>query len=114
MAQEPLKVINPYNQKTVCELPFDRGQPLQKKIAGALRAYEIWHRMPLEERIGQIRRGLEIFRRNSEQIALDITLQMGKPLKQAKKEVETFFVRRSFLKKRASIAGLNMFPWGLF
>jgi acyl-CoA reductase-like NAD-dependent aldehyde dehydrogenase len=107
MAQAPLKVINPYNQKMVCELPFDRGQPLQKKIAGALQAYEIWRRMLIEERVGQIRRGLEIFRQNSEQIALDITLQMGKPLKQAKKEIETFFDRAETM---ISIAGETLAP----
>jgi acyl-CoA reductase-like NAD-dependent aldehyde dehydrogenase len=107
MAQVPLKVINPYNQKTVGELPFDKGRPLQKKIAGALQAYETWHRMPLEGRIGQIRRGLEIFRQNSEQIALDITLQMGKPLQQAKREVDTFFDRAEYM---ISIAGETLAP----
>lgn len=89
----PLKVINPYDQKPVCELPWDNSERLEQKITAAREVYAGWHRMPLEERAIQVQRGLDRFRNASEKIARDLTLQMGKPIRQARAEVKTFFER---------------------
>lgn len=92
-----LKIVNPYNQDVLVELPFDRGKALEAKIAGARKAYERWRRLPLEERARRVEQGLKYFRNHAEQIARDITLQMGKPLVQARGEVKTFFHRAEYM-----------------
>ncbi len=92
-----LKVINPYDQKVLFELPFDRGKELEEKIAGARKAYERWRRLPLEERARRVEQGLKYFRNHAEEVARDITLQMGKPLTQARGEVKTFFHRAEYM-----------------
>ena len=107
MTLPPLKVINPYDQKVICELPWDEGNLLNKKIIDAHQAYELWRHLPLDERIRQIKLGLELFRISAEDIARDITTQMGKPIVQARREVETFFERAEYM---ISIARASLTP----
>lgn len=92
-----LKVINPYTQKMLCELALDQGKSLEQKIAGARSAYEPWRRLSLEERAQQVEEGLQYFREQTEEIARDITRQMGKPITQARAEVKTFFHRAEYM-----------------
>src|SRR5437762_1456190 len=88
-----LRVINPYDQSLVAELPYDSGKRLESKVAAAQDAFERWRRVPLEERVHRVQEGMAYFRKNAEAIAREMTLQMGKPIVQARREVETFFER---------------------
>ena len=88
-----LQVINPYNHETVCELPYDTNEQLRVKLDTAKKAFEEWRGNSLEKRSIAVSKGLEYFRINSEEIAQDITRQMGKPLSEARSEVRTFFDR---------------------
>ena len=102
-----LKVVNPYNQTIVCELSYDEGEPLAQKVDAARHAYERWRHLSVAERSRQVAQGLERFRNNAEAIARDITLQMGKPLRQSRREVETFFERAKYM---LSIAPESLAP----
>lgn len=92
-----LKVINPYDQKVIAELPFDRGETLEAEVSGAHAAYGQWHRLALEERTRRVEQGLCYFRNHADEIAHDITLQMGKPLAQAAGELRTFLPRAEYM-----------------
>ena len=89
----PLDVLNPFDQSVVCSLDYDEGAALEAKIAAAHSAAERWRQVPLDERIEQVRQGLERFRAHSERIAADVSRQMGKPIAQAHGEVNTVFAR---------------------
>ena len=91
--ERTLKVTNPYNQETVCELRYDEGAALDAKAAAAREVFTEWRRLPLDERASRLREGLERFRADSEDIAREVTRQMGKPLREARGEVGTFFER---------------------
>ncbi|MFH1725998.1 MAG: aldehyde dehydrogenase family protein [Elusimicrobiota bacterium] len=88
-----LKVVNPYNQEVVCKLPYDDEARIDKKLDSAVRTFQVWRRLPLGERREQVRLGLEKFRRVGDDIAREVTLQMGKPIREARNEVRTFFER---------------------
>ena len=92
-----LKVVNLFDQKVMADLPFDQGKMLEKRIAGAREAYEHWRLLSLKDRARLVERGLKYFREHAEEIARDITLQMGKPLTQARGEVKTFFHRAEYM-----------------
>jgi acyl-CoA reductase-like NAD-dependent aldehyde dehydrogenase len=102
-----LKVVNPYNQEIVCELWYDEGTRLDGKVNAARDAYERWRRLSIAERSSRVAEGLERFRSRAEAIARDITLQMGKPLRQSRREVETFFGRAEYMR---SIAEESLAP----
>ena len=88
-----LKLINPFDQSLVAEVPTDDAHAVEVKLAAACGAFAQWKRAPLDERARQVRRGLENLRAESEQLARDITLQMGKPIAEARREVTTMFAR---------------------
>jgi acyl-CoA reductase-like NAD-dependent aldehyde dehydrogenase len=88
-----LQVVNPYNQEIIREIPLDDAGTLAAKVAAARRAFAAWSRRPLEERIRRVRAGLDRFRRMGDAVARDVTLQMGKPIQQSRREVQTFFDR---------------------
>ena len=88
-----LDVLNPFDQSLVCSLDYDEGPGLEAKIAAAHEAAERWREVPLDDRLEQVREGLERFRGESERIAADVSRQMGKPIAQARGEVNTVFAR---------------------
>src|SRR5216684_3195830 len=105
-----VKVINPYDQSLVCEFAYDEKGVLERKLSEACRVYETWHKLSLDQRIKQVQKGLAKFRRAGEEIARDITLQMGKPIAQSRREVETFFERADYM---VSIAKKTLSPEAL-
>src|SRR5450755_2210894 len=107
MSDMSVKVINPYDQSVVCELPHDTKDVLQRKLADASRAYEMWHKFSIDRRIKEVRKGLAKFKRAGEEIARQITQQMGKPIAQSRHEVETFFERADYM---VSIAKRTLSP----
>ena len=88
-----LQVVSPYDQRVIREVALDDARRLAEKVARARRAFESWSRLPLEERVRRVRAGLDRFRGIADDVARDITLQMGKPIAQSRREVETFFDR---------------------
>jgi acyl-CoA reductase-like NAD-dependent aldehyde dehydrogenase len=92
-----LQVFNPYNQDIVCELPFDEGDALEKKIETAAKALLKWKRVPLKERAEHVRQGISRFRARRANIAHEVSVQMGKPIRQAEREVETCCQRAEYM-----------------
>jgi acyl-CoA reductase-like NAD-dependent aldehyde dehydrogenase len=88
-----LRVVNPFDQSTVCEIPGDERGAVDRKLEAARAAQSKWKRLPLEERARVVREGLERFRADAGRIARDVTLQMGKPIRESRNEVKTVFDR---------------------
>lgn len=88
-----LRVESPYDGSLVCELPWDDAASVEAKLAAAARAFEVWRRVPLEERIRRVRGAVERVRAGGEAIARDMARQMGKPIAQGRREVHTFVDR---------------------
>ena len=96
-----LTVCSPFDGQVVAELPFDRGETLDLKLERAASAHAQWRRSSLPDRIAVIDRALSYFRENREEIARDVTRQMGKPLEQSRGELATFFDRAEELRSIA-------------
>ena len=82
-----LIVQNPYSGEALCEVPLDHGAALDARLAQAHEAQETWRGVPIEERILRVGAALEYFREHAGEVARDITLQMGKPIAQARGEL---------------------------
>jgi acyl-CoA reductase-like NAD-dependent aldehyde dehydrogenase len=88
-----LQVVSPYTQETLRELPYDDAPSVERKLDAARRAFEAWRRLPLAARAQEVMRGLAYFRSHAEEIARDISQEMGKPIREARRELNTFFDR---------------------
>ena len=88
-----IQARSPYDQQIVCSFEHDEGAALEKKVSLVHAAFEDWRRVPLGDRIEEVRGALERLWDRSETLALDVTRQMGKPITEARVEVETVFSR---------------------
>ncbi len=96
-----LALENPATNEIFKTLEMPDEQELQRMIQKARRAFEEWRWTPIVERIAITSRFIDEMMKRREELAKEITLQMGKPIKQARAEVATMADRTRYM---ASIA----------
>lgn len=82
-----INIINPANERTLARCPLASPDQLDQAVASAQRAFEHWRLMPLTERGGYLNRLADAIAENVEAIAPVLTGEQGKPLAQARAEV---------------------------
>jgi succinate-semialdehyde dehydrogenase/glutarate-semialdehyde dehydrogenase len=83
-----MKAINPATGETVAEYEVLGAAAISDRIARAHDAYLSWRRTSFVERSELMRRAADALRADREKYARLMTLEMGKPIKQARAEVE--------------------------
>jgi succinate-semialdehyde dehydrogenase len=83
-----VKSINPATGEVVATFAYLDEAGREAALAQAQSGYETWRGWPIEDRADALRRVARGFRASAERLARDITLEMGKPIKQARGEVE--------------------------
>jgi len=81
------KSINPFNGDIVGEYTAITDAELTEKLNSSAEAFKLWKNVALEERISLIRKVGEVLIHDREQYAKMITLEMGKPINEARAEV---------------------------
>ena len=94
-----LKVTNPATGQVVAELPEDGAAAIAAKLARARTAQPAWARTPLERRLTAIRAFRDLLVERKEKLALILTREMGKPIKQAGNELAAMPGRIDFFLK---------------
>jgi acyl-CoA reductase-like NAD-dependent aldehyde dehydrogenase len=73
-----------------------------ESILGKMRAaQQLWRDVPVAQRADVCRQFIDAFRAMKEQVALDLTRQMGKPIGQARQEVDTMLDRAATMARLA-------------
>ncbi|VTU45639.1 Alpha-ketoglutaric semialdehyde dehydrogenase (plasmid) [Variovorax sp. SRS16] len=80
-------VFDPATGRVIGRLPHATTADLDRALAAAERAFDPWRLSSALERGGILRRVAELTRARADEIARNITLDMGKPLKEAQGEV---------------------------
>jgi acyl-CoA reductase-like NAD-dependent aldehyde dehydrogenase len=96
-----LRVDDPFRGDIAFELPLATEADAMEAVDRAGAAQREWAATPVEQRAALVRRFCERLRARGEEIALEITRQMGKPVAEARREVETCCARAEHV---ASIA----------
>jgi acyl-CoA reductase-like NAD-dependent aldehyde dehydrogenase len=99
-----VKIINPHTGDIVGEIAETSDRELQALCKQARAAFGDWRRTPLDERAARVRAGVAWFRENKAPVAREITLQMGKPIVEARREVDTMCDRAEYLLSIAAAA----------
>ncbi|WP_028296330.1 aldehyde dehydrogenase family protein [Olivibacter sitiensis] len=92
-----MKTINPATGELIAELPEDTQETLWKKYQEAKWAQGPWAAVPLSERIATVERFKHLLLQQIEMLATVLTAETGKPLWQAKNEVNGAIARIDWL-----------------
>ena len=79
---------NPFSGEITSEFAFETKAGLENKIRKSEKAFGKWKVMPLNSRIDFFRKFVELLRKKSPELSLEITTQMGKILAESKAEIE--------------------------
>jgi len=97
MASQVLDVINPYSEDVVCTLPLTQPGEVDAAVARARQAFHGWRGTPIRDRVALCRKFMTVFKQMADQVAADISAQMGKPVAHAKGEVGRMLERAKYM-----------------
>lgn len=80
--------INPATGETVGSYPYENESQLDATLNRATAAFRTWRRQPLSQRAERLQALAGVLREQAEAMAQMITLEMGKPIVQARAEIE--------------------------
>jgi len=87
-------VLNPANESVLAFQPHVTEKDLEDALESAQRGFKIWRDTPVQKRASILHKTADLIEERSEQIARIITMEQGKPLREAQGEmlrtVETF------------------------
>ncbi len=83
-----MKSINPYNLQTVAEHRVDTDEEVKAKLELAQRTFLNHRKTSFADRKTKMLAAAEVLRKNTREYAKTLTLEMGKPITEAKAEVE--------------------------
>jgi acyl-CoA reductase-like NAD-dependent aldehyde dehydrogenase len=82
-----MQIINPATEEIITILQEDSTESLQKKLKTLQKGQKSWAKTALKKRIAIIEKFSELLAENIEELAATLTSEMGKPLQQARNEV---------------------------
>ena len=80
--------INPADGNTLGEFDACTDAELETALAAAAAAAPGWRQQALDERAALVRRAADVVRQRREELARLMTLEMGKPIREARAEIE--------------------------
>ena len=98
---ETLKTISPVDGRVYVERPLQSALDIDRALDTACRVQPHWAMLPLESRCDILSRAVDAFVAKGQDIAAEITWQMGRPLRDAPGEVRGF-EERSRSRRRAA------------
>ena len=87
-------VLNPANESVLAFLPHATEKDLEDALESAQKGFKIWRDTPVQKRASILNKTADLIEERTNQISRIITLEQGKPLREAKGEIlrtiETF------------------------
>ena len=82
------KSINPYNGEELQVYLAETNEQINQRLEKGRSAFKSWKKVPIEERAQLMRKAAQVLEDNNEEYARMITLEMGKPITEARGEVK--------------------------
>ncbi|EGN97486.1 hypothetical protein SERLA73DRAFT_184210 [Serpula lacrymans var. lacrymans S7.3] len=89
--------ISPHNQQPIVTRKYPTENELNDVIKESAQAQREWSRVALPERIAIGRRFIDEFRKMSDEVPMELTVQMGRPVSQVPGEVRGFLDRADYM-----------------
>ena len=81
-------VVDPASGETIGEVPLATPADLDEALAAADRAFGLWRATPVETRAAVLHKAAALLRERADEIGRLLTLEQGKPLAEARGEVQ--------------------------
>ena len=91
-----MKITNPATGEAIAEVSADGNAAVRRKYESARAAQPRWARLPIGKRIDAIRRFRELVVARHETLARTLTQEVGKPIRQARNELNGLLPRIDF------------------
>jgi succinate-semialdehyde dehydrogenase/glutarate-semialdehyde dehydrogenase len=79
-------VLNPATEEVLGELPLASIADLDRALAAAERGFATWRAVPIAQRVAILRKAADLLVSRADQVGRVMTLEQGKPLKEARGE----------------------------
>ena len=99
-----MNIVNPATNEVITTVITDDQQTIAQKIVNARAAQKLWVQVPLEERIAVVRKFAALLQEHVQSCATILSSEVGKPLQQAKNEVNGACARIEWLTANATSA----------
>uniref|UniRef100_A0A7N0T0E9 methylmalonate-semialdehyde dehydrogenase (CoA acylating) n=2 Tax=Kalanchoe fedtschenkoi TaxID=63787 RepID=A0A7N0T0E9_KALFE len=86
-ATEMIDVLNPATQEVVSQIPLTTNEEFKAAVSAAKQAYPLWRNTPVTTRQRVMFKLQELIRRDMDKLAVNITTEQGKTLKDAHGDV---------------------------
>lgn len=94
-------IVNPASEQVLADVTTDTPQSLQQKLESLRNAQPAWAAVPLTERVAVLKKFSELLKENIEELARVLSSEVGKPLQQARNEVNGARARMQWLTDHA-------------
>nr|GMD08809.1 methylmalonate-semialdehyde dehydrogenase [acylating], mitochondrial [Ipomoea batatas] len=86
-SSESIDVINPATQEVVSQIPLTTNEEFKSAVSAAKKAFPSWKNTPITTRQRVMLKYQDLIRKNMDKLALNITTEQGKTLKDAQGDV---------------------------
>ncbi|KAF8935589.1 hypothetical protein BGZ47_009882 [Haplosporangium gracile] len=88
MSSSTLSIITPVDSTAFATVQISSSEQVQAAVERASKAQKSWKRVPLKQRVEMSRRFLEVFGTRKDELAKELTMQMGRPLRYTPGEIK--------------------------
>lgn len=99
-----MKITNPANQSVIDDVPTDTPASVRRKAAAARAAQPAWSAVPVPERLAAIGRFRDGVAARVDELARTLTLEVGKPIRQSRNELNGLCSRIDFFLAESAAA----------
>ena len=96
-----MKIINPATEEIIKDIQEDTKETIDTKFAALQSSQPLWQEVPLTDRISIIKFFAVQLKENTESLSQVLTSEVGKPLQQARNEINGAINRITWLTNNA-------------
>jgi aldehyde dehydrogenase (NAD+) len=84
-ASRDFQVINPANEEPIATISFGSAADVDRAVAAAKRAFQTYSEVNVQDRLGLLRRIIDVYKSKLEEMATTISQEMGAPISLSRK-----------------------------
>ncbi|KAF9114122.1 hypothetical protein BGX27_000101 [Mortierella sp. AM989] len=88
MSSSTLSIVTPVDSSVFASVQISSSEQVQATVERATQAQKAWKKVPLKQRVETGRRFLEVFGTRKDELAKELTMQMGRPLRYTPGEIK--------------------------